>query len=135
MQIAEVISLGICRNARKKSEVGSNNKPFKPMKTFKKLMVIAGLALFFSSCAVVKAPLTGVIYTDVKSPVAVTDSENSTKVGTAEATSILGIVATGDASVEAAAKSAGITEIHHVDAHSTSILGVFAKYTIYVYGE
>jgi len=105
------------------------------MKTLKKMTMIAGLAILFSSCAVVKAPLTGVIYTDVKSPVAVTDSESSTKVGTAEATSILGIVATGDASVETAAKSAGITEIHHVDAQSTSILGVFAKYKIYVYGE
>jgi len=102
----------------------------------KKLTILLiGTMFLFSSCAVVKAPLTGVVYTDVKSPVAVTDSESSSKVGTSEATSILGIVATGDASVETAAKAAGITEIHHVDAHATSILGVFAKYKIYVYGE
>jgi len=105
------------------------------MKAIKKMMAFAGLALFFSSCAIVSSPVTGFVYTDVKSPVAVTDNENSTKVGSAEATSILGIVATGDASVEAAAKSAGITKIHHVDAHSTGVLGIFAKYTIYVYGE
>jgi hypothetical protein len=105
------------------------------MKVFKKLVIAAGFALMLSSCAIVSSPLSGFVYTDVKSPVAVTDNQNSTKVGTAEATSILGIVATGDASVEAAAKSAGITKIHHVDQHSTGIIGVFAKYKIYVYGE
>ncbi len=51
------------------------------------------------------------------------------------ATSVLGIYASGDASIDAAAKSAGITKIHHVDEQSTNILGFFAKYTVYVYGE
>ena len=88
-----------------------------------------------SSCAAVKSPLTGVWYTDVKAPLAVTSNANSSKVGSAEASSILGAIATGDASIETAAKSAGITKIHHVDEHSTSVLGIFAKYKIYVYGE
>ena len=98
-------------------------------------MFIAGATLLLSSCAVVKSPLTGVWYTDVKAPVTATSNSNSTRVGSAEATSILGVVATGDASIDAAAKSAGITKIHHVDEHSTSILGIFAKYKVYVYGE
>ncbi|NCB07156.1 MAG: hypothetical protein EOM73_03215, partial [Bacteroidia bacterium] len=68
-------------------------------------------------------------------PVTATSNSISTKVGSAEATSILGIVATGDASIDAAAKSGGITKIHHVDEQSTSILGFFAKYKVYVYGE
>jgi hypothetical protein len=93
------------------------------------------LTFALSSCSFVAAPIVGGIYTDVKAPLAATSNPVASKVGTAEATSILGIVATGDASVETAAKAAGITEIHHVDAHSTSILGVFAKYKIYVYGE
>lgn len=95
----------------------------------------AGAALFFSSCAFVASPVMGGLYTNVKSPVAVTSNSNSSKVGTSEATSILGWVATGDASINAAAKKAGISKIHHVDAESTSILGLFAKYKIYVYGE
>jgi len=105
------------------------------MKKVKKLMFIAGTTLLLSSCAVVKSPLTGVWYTDVKAPVTATSNSNSSKVGSAEATSVLGIIATGDASIDAAAKSAGITKIHHVDGHSTSILGFFATYKIYVYGE
>jgi hypothetical protein len=45
------------------------------------------------------------------------------------------LVATGDASIEAAAKSAGITKIHHVDYHSKNILGIIGTFTVMVYGE
>ncbi len=105
---------------------------FKKIKMFVMLLSVVAL---ISSCATVKSPLSGIWYTNVKAPVAVTGNSNSTKVGTSQATSILGIVATGDASIDAAAKSAGITKIHHVDEESTSILGFFAKYKVFVYGE
>lgn len=101
----------------------------------KKILFFAGIAFMLSSCAVVKSPLSGLLYVDVKAPVAVTGNSNSSKVGTAQAVSILGAVATGDASIENAAKNAGITKIHHVDEHSTNVLGIFATYKIYVYGE
>lgn len=96
------------------------------------LIIIAG---FLSSCAFVSTPLTGFIYTDVKGPLAVTDNTGSSKVGTGKMQSILGIVATGDASIETAAKSAGITKIHHVDYHSTGVIGIIASFTVIVYGE
>jgi len=79
--------------------------------------------------------LIGTIYTDVKGPVAVTGNSNSTKAGSAEATSILGLFATGDASIQAATTNGNISKIHHVDHHSTSILGIFSTYKITVYGE
>jgi hypothetical protein len=99
------------------------------------LFIGASAILMLQSCAVVKSPLSGGLYTGVKSPFAVTENSGSSKVGSASATSILGIVAMGDASIQAAAKSAGITKIHHVDEEATSVLGIFAKYTVYVYGE
>lgn len=105
------------------------------MKTLKKTIFFITAVLALSSCAAVRSPLTGVLYSDVKSPLAVTGNEISTKVGKAEATSVLGIVATGDASIDAAAKSAGITKIHHVDQQAVQALGIFARYTVYVYGE
>ena len=101
----------------------------------KKVLVLAIALLFLSSCAGVRSPLIGMLYGDVKSPVTATSNTGSMKVGTAEATSILGIVATGDASIEAAAKAAGITKIHHVDEHAVNYFIFYAKYTIYVYGE
>jgi hypothetical protein len=102
----------------------------------RKLLAMILLAGFLTSCgAFVGAPVTGFLYTDVKAPLAVTANEGSTKVGTAKMQSILGLVATGDASIEAAAKSAGITKIHHVDYEANSILGIVASFTVVVYGE
>ncbi len=105
------------------------------MKTLKKITLVALSAFVLSSCAFVKAPLTGFIYTDMKSPLTATSNGNSSKVGMAKAQSILGIVATGDASIETAAKNAGITKIHHIDEHATGIVGIVATYEIIVYGE
>jgi hypothetical protein len=105
------------------------------MNKIKMLVSASIVTLMFSSCAMVKSPLSGAIYTGVKAPVAVTSNSNSTKVGTSSATSILGWFAYGDASIDAAAKSAGISKIHHVDEQSTSVLGIFASYKVFVYGE
>ena len=58
-----------------------------------------------------------------------------TKVGKASAVNVLGIVATGDASINAAAKDAGIKKISHVDQEEVSVLGLFSKVTTFVYGE
>lgn len=101
----------------------------------KKLLGLILMIGFLSSCAMVSAPTTGVIYTDLKAPLAVTSNDGSSKVGSGEITSILGIVATGDASIESAAKSAGITKIHHVDYEAMSVLGIYATYKVVVYGE
>ncbi|MFI3320529.1 MAG: TRL-like family protein [Rikenellaceae bacterium] len=101
----------------------------------KKIFIMAFAAAAFASCSAVKSPLIGAFYTDVKDGLAVTSSAGSSKVGTAKATGYVGVYAAGDASIQAAAKSAGISTIHHVDYHSTSILGIITNYTIYVYGK
>ncbi|HQQ95006.1 MAG TPA: TRL-like family protein [Bacteroidia bacterium] len=106
------------------------------MKKIKGLAAMATVALIFSSCAMSRnAPLTGFLYTSTKSPMAVTNNAGASKVGTSEAMSILGWVATGDASIDAACKAGGVTKIHHVDEECTGILGIIAKYKVYVYGE
>lgn len=101
----------------------------------KQLAVVFALAFTLSSCAIGYAPLVGGLYTDIKGPLTATSNPVATKVGTAMATSILGIVATGDASINEAAKKAGITRISHVDYESKSILGIYATFTVFVYGE
>ncbi len=100
------------------------------------LTLLVVFSLVLTSCgAFVSAPLTGFLYTDMKGPHTVTSNPIANKVGSAEATSILGIVATGDASISTAARNGGITKISHVDYQAKSILGIVAKYTVYVYGE
>ncbi len=99
------------------------------------LGLIASLSLLSTGCAFVAAPVTGVVYTSTKAPIVATSNELGTKVGTGEATSILGIAATGDASIQTAARNAGISKISHVDYEAFSVLGIFARVTVYVYGE
>ena len=88
-----------------------------------------------SGCAGVMTPAVGIIYSDTSAPIAATMAAGYSKSGSAYCSSILGIVATGDASITAAMKNGGITKIHHVDYNSTSILGLYAKMTTTVYGE
>ncbi len=101
----------------------------------KKFFVAAVAAVALTSCAAGIAPVTGLVYTNVKGPIAATDNTVGSKVGTSSAKSILGIIGTGDASIDAAAKNAGITKISHVDYETKSILGIVATVKIHVYGE
>lgn len=99
-------------------------------------LALASLTLLFTTgCAMAMSPVSGVLYTKVDAPFTVNADADAKKSGSATCTSILGLVATGDASISAAAKAGGITKIHHVDYKSHSILGVYAEFTTIVYGE
>jgi hypothetical protein len=74
------------------------------------------------------------IYTDVSGPIGATSNTAGTKMGQASSTGII-CVATGDASIKTAAANGGITKISHIDYHTTSVLGLWAKTTVTVYGE
>jgi hypothetical protein len=102
----------------------------------KRLLAASTLAIVLSGCATASAPVNGFVYSHVLGPVAVTDSADTpTKVGRSYARSIFGLWATGDASIETAAKNGGITKIHHVDHETQVILGIIADYTTIVYGN
>lgn len=101
----------------------------------KKIFALAFVTMMFMSCSVVKSPVAGMLFTDIKDGMAVTANAGSSKVGTAEVKAYLGIIATGDASIQTAAKNAGITRIHHVDYQSKSYVGIYSVYTVIVYGE
>lgn len=72
-----------------------------------------------------------------KSAVAVGDTSMGTdglKRGEATVEGII-LLARGDASIEAAMKDGGITQIHHVDSEEMNILGIYSTYTTIVYGR
>lgn len=96
-------------------------------------MAVACAALL-TGCGTVATPVLGWVYTDVQWGAGATSNSGSSKVGTAKATSYLGVVGVGDASIKAACDSAGITKIHHVDVHSKHIL-IIGWYETTVYGE
>jgi len=101
-----------------------------------RLSSILVLAAFLTGCAAYGvSPVTGIWFTDVKGPASATSNSGYSKVGMAYCTSILGLVATGDASIKAAMANGGITKIHHVDYETKSYFGIYAKFTVIVYGE
>ena len=100
------------------------------MNRFKLLAIAATLlvALILSGCA----------YVHTKTPfdmdVANTDLGN--KVGTAEAYSILWLVAWGDAGYAAAARNGDIKVLKHADQETLSVLfGLYARWRVIVYGD
>ena len=102
----------------------------------KRLLLVVCAAALLSGCATAHMPVSGFLYGNVKGPMAATGvSENTTKVGRASARSILGIIASGDASIHAAARNGGIREIHYVDYESQTFFGVLAEFTVVVYGN
>lgn len=99
------------------------------------LSLVAVFALVaFSGCASIYP--VGTLYTDVQIPVESSSASAACpKVGTSEATSILGLVATGDASIQTAAANAGITKINTIDWDVENILGIIGTYKTTVCGE
>ncbi len=83
-------------------------------------------------------PLKGVAWAlvvDTKSPLEIGDTTvGMSKTGVSEWRGIL-LLADGDASLSTAMKNGGITKIHHVDLETLSILGIYTKQKVIVYGE
>lgn len=101
--------------------------------------VLLTVVLFATGCAAsAQSPVTGSLYADAQGPVAATantTSPETPRVGRASATSILGLLGTGDASIQAAMENGDISEIHYVDYKATNLLGLYAEYTVVVHGE
>lgn len=102
------------------------------------MMVAALMALaLLAGCfiAPVKPP-TGWIYSGYKAPLD-PDVQKSTlgQSGKARSMSILGLVAIGDCSTQAAAQAGGITTVTHADYEFFNILGVYQRFTTVVYGQ
>jgi hypothetical protein len=83
----------------------------------------------------------GSIYTGTQVPHGINRNETSgpgktgDKKGEACATGILNLAAFGDASLDAAKKAGGVTELHSVEFHSTNILGIYTQGCTEVHGK
>lgn len=101
----------------------------------KNLGLVSVLALALNGCAMAPTPVTGFVYTKVKGPMQATDAYGGSAHGEACATSILGVYASGDASIETAKKNGGVAQVVTVDHTTDNILGLFAKFCTHVYGK
>jgi TRL-like protein family len=87
------------------------------------------VAMFLGGCAAwVSSPVPGWIYTDVEGPINATSIAKTTRTGKSCAESYLGLVALGDASIDAAKRAGQIQEVSSVDHESFNVLGIYARY-------
>lgn len=102
----------------------------------RKVILATTLLGLASGCAMsANAPVTGSIYQASKGATTATSNNVGTKTGQSCATSILGVVGTGDASIASAAKAGGVSKISSVDSDNFGILGIYAKNCTVVSGE
>lgn len=102
----------------------------------RKIFLMVACLVLLGGCSSAPTPTSGLIWTNIKAPITATNSDTkATLVGRSEATTILGLIATGDASIDAAVKNGGITRIHHVDYEKHSLFGIVTTYSTVVYGN
>ena len=104
------------------------------MKKISMFVALVGLAFFICTGCATYMP-AGAIYTGAQGAIGGSGDVGYSKVGRAMSTSILGLVATGDASIKTAAANGGIKRIKYVDYEVENVLGIYGKYTTVVYGD
>ena len=105
----------------------------------KKLCLLAAVcAASVAATGCISAPFTPPmgLYSEVSAPLSTEGAiAASSKSGEASAKSFLGIVATGDCSIAAAARNGGLKKINHIDYRYKNILGIVQETTVVVYGD
>lgn len=110
-------------------------------KSIVKFGIAGGMALALVGCAGLFPYPSGLVYTGVQIPSGANRNETSgpgktgDKTGEACATGILYLAAFGDASLDAAKKAGGITEVHSIEHHVTNILGIYMQGCTEVHGK
>ena len=102
----------------------------------KKITIVSAIAsvMFLTGCATGRSPVGVGLITDVKGPVTATDRAGN-KTGTACASSIIGLINKGDASIEAAKSSGGIKIVSSVDYHTKGFFPFYGTSCTIVTGE
>jgi hypothetical protein len=107
------------------------------MKNLVKLGALLVFATFAGGCAMAAGGMgavNGTLYTGYKMG-GVVGAGTGTKTGQACASSILGLIGTGDASLAAAKAAGGVSQVAHVDHDNFAILGLYASTCTVVVGQ
>ncbi len=105
------------------------------MRMLPRALVPAVSAVLLTGCMMaVQSPVIGLLYTEVWGPIDA-GGRVGAKEGQSCAQTVLGLVATGDASIKAAAKAGGITQINSVDHYTRNVLGIMGEFCTIVRGS
>lgn len=105
------------------------------MKRAVTLVTISLLVVTLSSCGFIADGPFGYMYTETETPIALGSAESGEKAGEACVKAFFGMIAVGDASIEAAKKNGGIDDVYTVNKSNFSVLGMFSKQCTIVRGE
>ncbi len=102
----------------------------------KKITLASALTsvVLLTGCATGMSPVGVGIITDVKGPITATDNSGS-KTGTACASTIIGLINQGDASIAAAKAEGGIKTVSTADYHTKGFYPFFGKTCTIVTGN
>ena len=100
----------------------------------KSIAAAALVAALTTGCMPIYSPAIGTIFTELQGPLDTTGSVGP-KEGRACVQSILGLIATGDASIKTAAANGGISKIGSIDHYSRNILGILGEFCTIVRGS
>ena len=102
----------------------------------KKIVMLSAISgtLLLTGCATGLSPVGAGLITDVKGPIMATSAKGS-KTGTACADTILGLINSGDASIETAKASGNITTVASVDYHTKGFYPFVGKTCVIVTGN
>lgn len=103
----------------------------------KKIATIAALSsvALLGGCASGYTPVSTGLITNVKGPITATEHRGTSKTGTACASTIIGLVNSGDASIASAKANGGITQVSTVDFHTQGFYPFFGKTCTIVKGD
>lgn len=94
--------------------------------------------VFMAGCMIAPVvPPTGAIFNNTRVPLDVDfeKTEYGPKTGAASTNCILGLIAWGDASAEAAAKNGDITTIEYLDYEYMNVLYIYQRFTTIAHGK
>lgn len=102
----------------------------------KKTLFCVGLAMGMAGCLSAPfQPPSGLVAV-TKAPLSTEGNwEVGPRRGEASSTSVLGLYASGDCSIAAAARNGGLKKIGHVDYEYVNVVGIWQQATVIVYGE
>lgn len=100
----------------------------------KNIFAAITVSIVLGGCATGPSPVGVGLITDVKGPIMATEMTGS-KSGTACATTMLGLINKGDASIEAAKKAGGISVVASVDYHTKGFYPFAGKTCVIVTGR
>lgn len=107
------------------------------------LRIAAALALGLAAAAGCGAPRAPVVppygsgFNQTSAPMSLRfrSTRLGSKQGTASATTILGLITFGDASIAEAARRGNIKQVNHADSEMLNVLGLFTEFKTIVYGD